>query len=238
MTPSRSASIRNRRLLPFVSINMAMTADGKIASANRAIRSFSSRRDQEHLLELRTGADAVMCGARTLDSDKVNLSPGGPKYRRMRIRRGLAEYNLRIIVSGTGTIDPHAAIFKDRSSPIILFTTRRAPKRRLAALQRLVDEIHICGDERIDFVRSLAWLRKRWKVRRLLCEGGGELNAALFAAGLVNELNLTVCPKVFGGRAAPTIADGFIGSSLAAATRLRLKSIKRRGDELFLVFAS
>src|SRR5262245_15917130 len=111
---------------------MAMTADGKIASANRAIRSFSSRRDFRHLLDLRTTADAVMCGARTLDSDAVNLGPGGRRYRRKRIRRGLAEYNLRIIVSGAGTIDSRAAIFKDRSSPIVLLTTQRVPEHRLA----------------------------------------------------------------------------------------------------------
>lgn len=236
MSSSRSILIHKRHLLPFVSINMAITADGKIASSNRAIRSFSSRNDQQHLLELRSAADAVICGARTLDSDAVNLGPGGLKYRRQRIRRGLAEFNLRIIVSGTATINPRATIFKDRSSPIVLLTTQRASKRRLSMLRPRVDEIRISGDERIDLIRSLAWLRKKWKVRRLLCEGGGELNAALFSAGLVDELNLTVCPKVLGGCAAPTIADGLIGSSLSAATQFRLKSCRRRGDEVFLVY--
>jgi len=234
--PGIRSTLARKPRLPFVLINMAMTADGKIASANRVIRSFSSRRDLRHLLELRATADAVMCGARTVDSDEINLNPGGLKYRRKRIRSGLAEYNLRIIVTGSGTIDPRAAIFKDRSSPIILFATRRAPRHRLAVLERLVDEIRICGNEQIDFVQSLAWLQEKWNVRRLLCEGGGELNAALFNAGLVCELNLTVCPKILGGRAAPTIADGLMGSSLAAAAQLRLKSMTRRGDELFLVY--
>ena len=50
---------------PFVLVNMAMTADGKIATANRAVASFGSVRDREHLLELRATADAVMAGART-----------------------------------------------------------------------------------------------------------------------------------------------------------------------------
>src|SRR5512136_3076869 len=85
--------------LPFVFINMAMTADGKIATANRAVSSFGSGRDREHLLELRATADAVMAGARTVDSNRVNLGPGAAKYRRLRVRRGLAEYNLRVIVS-------------------------------------------------------------------------------------------------------------------------------------------
>jgi riboflavin biosynthesis pyrimidine reductase len=70
----------------------------------------------------------------------------------------------------------------------------------------------------------------------LLCEGGGELNGALFRAGLVDELHLTVCPKIFGGRAAPTIADASGVSRLVNATHLELKSMKRVGDELFLVY--
>ncbi len=63
--------------LPFVLINMAMTADGKIATANRAISSFGSAHDREHLLELRATADAVMTGARTADLNPVNLGRAG-----------------------------------------------------------------------------------------------------------------------------------------------------------------
>ena len=87
---------------PFVLVNMATTADGKIATANRAVSTFGSARDHAHLLELRATVDAVMSGARTVDSAPVNLGPGAAKYRRQRLRRGLAEYNLRVIVSGSG----------------------------------------------------------------------------------------------------------------------------------------
>src|SRR5215510_8179681 len=95
---SRAASRSNSKLktqnskLPFLFINMAITADCKIATANRAISSFGSRRDKEHLLELPATADAVMAGARTVDLNRINLGPGPVKYRRRRIRRGLAEY--------------------------------------------------------------------------------------------------------------------------------------------------
>jgi len=98
------------RALPFVFLNIAMTADGKIAPAGRPFAPFGSPRDKRHLLALRATADAVMAGARTVDSFPVNLGPGPAKYRRLRLRRGLTEYNLRVIVSGTGTIDPGAAI--------------------------------------------------------------------------------------------------------------------------------
>ena len=73
-------------------------------------------------------------------------------------------------------------------------------------------------------------------MKRLLCEGGGELNDALFRAGLVDELHLTICPKIFGGRNAPTIADGSGALNLSAASQLSLKSKRRVGDEMFLVY--
>jgi riboflavin biosynthesis pyrimidine reductase len=106
----------------------------------------------------------------------------------------------------------------------------------LKKLRALAAEVRICGAKEINFPRALRWLRKKWGIKRLLCEGGAELNDALFRAGLVNELRLTVCPKIFGGRAAPTIADGLGAGSLARATQLELQSARRQGDELFLVY--
>jgi len=213
-----------------------MTADGKIATANRAVSSFGSPRDHAHLLQLRATADAVMAGARTADLNPINLGPGPAKYRRLRLRRGLAEFNLRVIVSRSGTVNPRAAIFQRRFSPIIILTTRRATAARLKKLRAVAAEVKVCGAKEINFPRALRWLRQKWGVQRLLCEGGGELNDALFRAGLVKQLHLTVCPKIFGGRAAPTIADGLGAGSLARATQLELESARRHGDELFLVY--
>ena len=224
--------------LPFVFVNMAMSADGKIAMANRAGSSFGSARDHEHLLQLRATADAVMAGARTVDSAAINLGPGPARFRRLRLKNGLAGYNLRVIVSGSGSVNPNAEVFKHCFSPIIILTTGRASKAKLVQLQAIADEVKICGRREINFRAALCWLREKWGVKRLLCEGGGELNDALFRAGLVDEFYLTICPKVFGGRHAPTIADGRGFGRLPAAARFQLKSIQRINDELFAVFAS
>jgi riboflavin-specific deaminase-like protein len=222
--------------LPFVFINVAMTADGKIAPANRHFEPFGGPRDRQHLLELRATADAVMSGARTIDLDRINLGPGPARYRHLRLRRGLAEYNLRVIVSGAGTIDPQAEIFKHRFSPIIILTTGRIPKSRLARLGTLTDEVKICGATELDFSAALQWLREKWNVRRLLCEGGGELNGALFKAGLIDEVHITLCPILLGGRHAPTLADGAGVAKLADAAHFRLASMKRNGAARFLVY--
>jgi riboflavin-specific deaminase-like protein len=235
MRLTTSESVRTSKL-PFVFINMAMTTDGKIATANRAVASFGSRRDYEHLLALRGTVDAVMAGARTVDLNAVTMGPGPVRFRRQRMRGGLAPYNLRIIVSRSGSVNPEAEIFKRRFSPIIILTTQRASGERLDRLRDLANEVRICGTREIDFSKALRWLREKWGVRRLLCEGGGEVNDALFRARLVDELHLTVCPKIFGGRRAPTIADGIGRRHLLRAAKLHLKSARLIRNEMFLVY--
>jgi len=223
--------------LPFVFVNMAMTADGKIATANRAVHSFGSARDLNHLYELRATADAILCGARTVEISEATLGNGGEKFRKLRLNNGLAEFPIRIIVSGSGTIDPAARIFQRRCSPIIILTTKRATEKKLMALRKAADEVKICGEGEINFRAALGWLRGKYGVKRLLCEGGGELNDALVRSGLLDEIHLTICPIIFGGRHAPTIADGLGFQKLADAAEFKLASFRRKNGELFTVFS-
>jgi riboflavin-specific deaminase-like protein len=148
----------------------------------------------------------------------------------------LAEYNLRVIVSRSGTVNPNAEVFQRKFSPTIVLTTHRATAASLKELRAAATEVKICGAREINFRRALGWLRAKWGVQRLLCEGGGELNDAMFRSSLISELHLTICPKIFGGRSAPTIADGLGAGALARAARLELTSAQRRGDEMYLVY--
>jgi riboflavin biosynthesis pyrimidine reductase len=100
-----------------------------------------------------------------------------------------------------------------------------------------VNEIKIFGGTELDFPAILRWLREKWNVRRLLCEGGGQLNEALIRAGLVDEIHATFCPLIFGGRTAPTLAEGRGRLRLAGAARFELTSLSRKNGELFTVFA-
>lgn len=222
--------------LPFVSVNVAITADGKLAPDSRHFVPFGSKRDQQLMMELRSRADAVMSGARTVDLGKVDLGPGGKKYQQQRLANGLAEYNLRVIASGSASLNPNAHIFRTRFSPILLLTTEAAPRARLKKLQSLVDGIFVSPGATIDFRAALAWLREKWKVNHLLCEGGGEINAPLLREKLADELYVTICPVIFGGRRAPTMADGAGISELAAATRVQLLKRELLGGELYCVF--
>ena len=237
MNPLPTLKPKLRDGFPFVYLNVATTADGKLAPTNRRFIPFSSKRDQELLIRLRTRCDAVMAGARTVDSVAVNLGPGGKKYRAIRLENGLGEYNFRVVVSGTGTLDPQAEIFKHKFSPLIVLVTARADKRSIHRLEQLGAIVKICGKRELDFRYAFRWLRKEWNVRRLLCEGGGEINGALFQADLVDEIYLTLCPTIFGGRNAPTMADGIGIEKLVAARRLKLKARQQVKDEMFLVYS-
>ena len=220
---------------PFVFSNFAITADGKIAFADGSFTPFSSRCDHEHMMELRATADAVLCGARTVEETGTILSAGGNKFQKLRLKNGFSKFPLRIIASGGGSISANADIFQKHFSPVIILTTGQIPRVKLKELRAVAGAVEIFGEKEIDFPAAFRWLWEKWKVKRLLCEGGGELHGALVHAGLVDELHLTICPKIFGGSNAPTIAGGKGFYSLTGAAQFKLRSTQRVGDELFVV---
>ena len=158
---------------PFVLVNMAMSADGKIATANRAVTTFGSASDQEHLHALRATCDAIVCGARTVEETDATLGNGPDRYRRARLRRGLSGSPLRVVVSGTGSISPSAAIWGDRASPVVVLTGAQVDPAKLARLRALADHVWSSPGDEVDFAAAFGWLRSRFGVGRLICEGGG-----------------------------------------------------------------
>lgn len=231
--PKTPPEARNR---PWVVVNMAMSADGKVASANRRVTRIGSDLDLEELYGLRSTADAILCGARTVEETKATLGNGGDRHRKTRLRRGLQEHPVRIVASATGSLSPDAELWRHRFSPILVLVTPKASPSRLRRLRRLADEVVTYSGSPRSLGTTLTHLAERWGVRRLVVEGGGVLNAALFAADFVDELHLTVCPLLMGGRAAPSIADGEGPEKLADASKFRLRTTRLRGRELFAVY--
>lgn len=222
-------------VLPEVVVNMAMTADGKIATAGREVTTFGSPRDLDALYRLRASADAVLCGARTVEETGATLGTGGIRYGRLRIRDGLSKWPLRVVVSGRGTLSPEAKIWTEKQAPLVILLRGDAPAETCRRLEEAGAVAWRSPQTELDLQAGLAWLSARFGVRRLVCEGGGTLNAAMFRQGLVDELRLTLCPRIFGGRTAPTIADG-VGAGLGDATLWETPTVRRVGDELFLAW--
>ena len=213
---------------PRVVVAMALTADGRIATANRAFSRFGSPRDLARLYAGRAWADAVLCGATTLRAENATLEPSPARTGRR------AAPPLRVVVTGRGTLPSGAAVFRRGQAPVLALITGRAPAAARERLRRVAAEVCVAGPHTVDWPRALAWLAERHGVRRVLCEGGSALNAALFRAGLVHELRITLCPWLVGGRRAPTLADGEGVARLTEGTRLELRTHRRVGDEVFL----
>ena len=231
-----SASGGSRRSLPYVVINMAMSADGKVATAGREVTTFGSPHDQRALYALRATADALLCGARTVEETGATLGTGSSEHREARRRAGLAADPVRVVVSGTGTLSSSAEIWRHPGAPLVVLVSEAAQGLDRDRLRALGAEVWVSPGMQVDFTRALRWLADRHGVRRLIAEGGGRVNAALLAEDRVDELRLTWVPRVFGGQASPTLADGPLASCLAEAVRFRLERVESVGDERFLRF--
>lgn len=224
--------------LPFVLANFAVSADGKIASADRTLTSFGSEEDSRQFYELRATADAIVCGARTVEEARSTMGNGGERYTRKRLRSGRAKFPLRVIISGSGSISPSAEIWSHHYGPIIVATTPRASERRLRWLRKHAAAVHTSRTDELDWAVFLRWLRREYGVERVLSEGGGEVNDGMVRAGVLRELHFTWCPLLIGGRSAPTLADGKGMGSLTHAAGFRLSECRKVGSEYFLVFCA
>ena len=223
---------------PFVFINAAVSADGKLAPDDRCFTPFTSPFDLRLLYKLRTRADAVLSGALTVSSGTVRMDSGGPRYEKARLEAGRSPALLKVIASGRALLDPTLPVFEDRASQVLLLTTSSADPRRLARLRPVLAEIHMSAGSTIDWVAAMRWLSEKHGVESLVCEGGGEVNGAMIRAGLVDEVHLTLAPVLFGGRDAPTLADGTSPDFLSSASNFKLKHAFRRGNEMYLSYSA
>jgi riboflavin-specific deaminase-like protein len=218
---------------PFVVATFAMTADGKVTTRNFAPVDFTSRQDKLHLFRQRALADAVLLGHTSLKRDNVRL--GIPvDLQQARIKRKQSPAPVRVIISNKGRIDSRLNIFQSTISPILIFSTRRMPKKTQAALKDKAT-LYLTEADEVDLSAMLETLRGKYKVRRLECEGGPTLFRALLERDLIDQLNLTIAPYMFGGAKAPTLT-GMGKQFLPASVHCSLIHTRTIGDECFLTY--
>ncbi len=235
---SRSRSQRKgaSRVLkrPFVAATFAMTVDGKITTRNFSPVDFTSREDKAHLIRQRALGDAVLIGHTTLKRDNVRLGLPLKELREERVARGQAPFPLRVIVSNAGRIDPALNIFQADFSPIVIFSTTRMPRKYQMALREKAT-LHLSDARAVDLEWMLHQLWRDYRIRTLACEGGASLFRALLEKGLVDQLNLTIAPFLFGGRDAPTLT-GLSKEFLPASVQCSLVDMRIGGDECFVTY--
>jgi riboflavin biosynthesis pyrimidine reductase len=197
---------------PYLSLNLALSADGKISSAARRPSGWTSEEDHARLLELRKGADALLVGRGTLETDRMTMkAPGDP---------------WRCVVSRTGRFDPAHPLFHTPGGPVHLLVTEGAAP--------IVSGVTVHTGSLAAFLETLAGAG----IGRVHCEGGGELVFALAELDAIDEIHLTWAGHVlFGGREAPTLG-GDPGKFLPATREFELTEFQPRpaNGECFLSY--
>lgn len=216
---------------PHTSLIMAVSLDGKISTRDGAGPRFASEADGIRLREVRSHADAILVGAGTIIADDPTFTEHG-KYKDLRLQRGLAPNPIKVVVSGSGNVPEIARMFQPNGVPALVFTTERIPANRLASLQQ-VAEVHCVGATTVNFRRVVEILGEVYQVEQLLIEGGGQVNFDVFRAGLIDEIYLTLCPKIIGGRDVTTSVEGD-GFDFLDIVDVELVDYRTVGDELFL----
>lgn len=218
---------------PFVFINVAMTADGKIDTFQRRGAAISSPRDKERVDRMRAGADAVMVGGKTLIDEDPKLTVKSEELRAERIGRGLSPNPVKVGVVTQANIKANSQFLNTGPADIVIFTTRRTSKRHLSLLTARGVDVYVDDAKKVNLERALATL-KQLGIDRLMVEGGGTLNFELMRLGLVDEVFAFVAPMIFGGESAPTMAAG-AGLERSAAISLQLIEVEKWEDGCVLL---
>jgi riboflavin-specific deaminase-like protein len=217
---------------PFVTANFALTWDARISTRRGTPSDFSSPRDKRRLVEIRADCDAVLASVKTVASDNMTMGLPDAALRDARMARRQSAYPLRVLLTNSGRIDPGLRIFEKDFSPIVIFSTTHMPEGRRAALAPHAD-LWLHEATAVNLSAMMATLRTDYGVKRLVCEGGAQVFRSLLKAGLIDEIHLTFCPRIFGGAGAPTLT-GIAGDYLRRSVELKLREMKIEESECFL----
>ncbi len=219
---------------PYTAVNMVSTVDGKVvAGGPGTTRLIGSDTDHALMSRIELQADCVLLGAGLIRADDPPYPRLSAERQRQREARGLRPQPLWAIVSGAGEFPrlPQALAAGGRTGTA-LFTTAAMTSTRRETLEEHT-RIYVCGTQRVEVPQMGAILRDELGVGSMICLGGPGLNATLIEAGAVDELFLTLAPKLQGGSNVPTLLEGRAYPP-EGLPLLELLSLYSEGSELYL----
>ncbi len=233
---------------PHITVVLAMSADGKIADASHAAARFASATDKAHLEAQVAKADATLFGAGTLRAYGTTLPVTSAALIEERRSRHQDDQPIQIVCSAIGKLDPQWPFFQ-QSVPRWFITTLegmqywraqekdsdRKPFNHVLITERPFNW-HTVMQDLLDGKSALSAAANRPPIHNLVVMGGGELVASLLSDGLIDDLYLTVCPLLIGGKTAPTPVGG-LGFTLPRTPQLTLQSCQVEADEVFLHYS-
>lgn len=210
----------------WVSLCMVSSVDGAITVDGRS-GGLGGPVDDMAFSRIRATNDVSLVGAGTIRNERYGPLRGTAARREARAARGLSPVPRLAIVSASGRLDPQLPVFTDPEHRPLLLVGSDADPDALARLDDRAD-IHtlpgawVAGSDAIATLVGLG-------LKRIVCEGGPHLNDALLAADRVDEVFLTLAPKLIGG-----VAPRMTAGTDEHARDLRLTSIYVHDDELVL----
>ncbi|NER82054.1 MAG: RibD family protein [Leptolyngbya sp. SIO1D8] len=213
----------------YVTIVLAMSADGKIADSVRSPARFSSSQDLVHLETEIARADAALFGAGTLKAYGTCLPVRQPALIAQRQAQQKSSQPIQIVCSGSGQLDPTLSFFQ-QPVPRWLLTTEAGATlwTHTSVFERILGLLANPTDW-----TAILQIFFSMGIQRLVVLGGGTLTSHLIQQKLIDELHLTICPLLLGGKTAPTPFDG-LGLKADLALHLKLVETKVIGNEVFL----
>ena len=205
---------------PYLVLNMAATADGRVAIGGRS-GPVAGSADRELFHHLRTQADAVMVGAGTARVERYRRIVKTGELRAKREREGLQRDPLAVVVSGSLDLPPDLPLLQDPDSLVVIVTSTDGIIDGAAAAVEYLRETSLTA--------ALERLRSDYALRSILCEGGPHLNSTLLREGLVDELFLCVSPRIAGAGELASVE----GIALAEPVDLDLVTLHEAEEHLF-----
>jgi 2,5-diamino-6-(ribosylamino)-4(3H)-pyrimidinone 5'-phosphate reductase len=218
-----------------VIMNGAMTLDGKIATTTGDSK-ISSREDLVRVHRLRATVDAIVVGISTILADDPQLT--------VRLVKG--KNPARVIVDSRGRIPIDSQIMVTASKiRTIVAVTDQAPEKKIHNLENMRAHVLVISEGKRGQsaavphgvnLKELFGKLEKMGLRSILVEGGGELNWSLLRLGLIDELTVTIAPKIAGGRLATTLVEGDGFDEIAQGIRLKLNNVEewKKTGELLL----
>lgn len=216
----------------IVFTNTAVSLDGRIGTPDYAHVAIGSPTDLAYMSVVRARADAVIVGGQTFRNWPLPLVPDPDAIAGLRAA-GFPDTDhppledrrwWNVVVSRKMEVPTAGRFYQDpRVRPLFLTSAPACPD--------LPPHAEVARAPEVTIPWILEQLRARG-VERLLIEGGGDMLFQFLAAGAIDEFYVTICPRLVGGKGAPSLIDG-AGFGADQIRQLRLRSLHRFGDELY-----
>ncbi len=193
---------------PLLRLNMVASLDGAVTDARGVSGSLGGEGDHRVFVALRALADGILAGAGTVRAEGYGPHRLRPELVARREADGRTAPAPIVVVTRSVDLPLDGRLFTEAVTPTIVLTCAAADADRKAAVRAAGGVVVEAGGDAVDLAEGVALLRREHGLAHLLCEGGPTLNGQLLAAGLVDELCVTLAPTLVGGDRLRGLAAG------------------------------